>query len=355
MALKTMIEDLYLYNDWAHERLFRMSDHLTEAGLDQPFAMGFGSLRATMFHILSAEQIWLERWNQVPWREFPTDPRNKSMSEIASELRRVAAERQRLLDEGRASGWKRVVTYRDSRGHEYSNPLDELLLHVANHSSHHRAQALHYLKRLGQTTPGGIDYVFYRLARPTVPQEDATAQTLRGYGLEVATGPGVELSWDRGWIERYFAYHDWATARLLTLAETLDDVALDQDFGMGPGSIRKTVLHLHDAERWWLENWTGTPGPFPHSAPQTSLAEARRSWSNIADRRNAFIASQDSDSAARIVAVFAGGPPVRVQVIESLIQLCTHGTHHRAQLSNMLRQSNLSPPPLDFIVWRREG
>jgi uncharacterized damage-inducible protein DinB len=37
-----------------------------------------------------------------------------------------------------------------------------------------------------------------------------------------------------------------------------------------------------------------------------------------------------------------------------MIQLCGHGTHHRAQLINMLRHSQCSPPACDYIVWVRE-
>ena len=57
----TLIEDLYRYNDWANERVLDMCNELTHEQLDAPRALGLGSLRNTLFHILTAEEIWLER------------------------------------------------------------------------------------------------------------------------------------------------------------------------------------------------------------------------------------------------------------------------------------------------------
>jgi uncharacterized damage-inducible protein DinB len=36
---------------------------------------------------------------------------------------------------------------------------------------------------------------------------------------------------------------------------------------------------------------------------------------------------------------------------ESLLQLGVHGTHHRAQAINMLRQLGARTPPTDYLDW----
>jgi uncharacterized damage-inducible protein DinB len=351
MATVSIIDDLYRYNDWAHGRIFGLCQGLTDEQLDAPRPMGFGTLRATLFHILSAEQIWLERWRGVPWRPFPMQPGGATLDQIADGLRRVADERRQLLDRERADGWKRIVTYRDSRQNQYSRSLDDLLLHVANHGIHHRSQALNFLKQFDRTLPAGVDYLFYRLARPTIEQDTAAIEALRAYGLEHNTEPGVDVAWDGRLVQRYWAYHDWANARVLDLAAGLDDAALDRDFQMGPGTIRKTLLHLHDVEPWWLRNWTEGTSALERSPRDMSIADMRSTWMDVARRRDAFIASLDDAGAQRVVAVLAGGPPTKFRVIESLVQLCGHGTHHRAQLINMLRQSGVTPPELDIIDW----
>jgi uncharacterized damage-inducible protein DinB len=49
-----------------------------------------------------------------------------------------------------------------------------------------------------------------------------------------------------------------------------------------------------------------------------------------------------------------GPMSIRMPVIESMVQLCTHGTDHRAQLLNMLRHSGVTAPGIDYVVWIRE-
>jgi uncharacterized damage-inducible protein DinB len=350
----TMIDDFYRHDDWANGRILRLCEGLTDAQLDQPREMGFGSLRATVFHILAAEQIWLERWEGQPWRPFPFEPQGMSLNEIAAQLQNVANQRNALIERDRAPQWQRQVTFLDSKRNEYVQPLNHLLVHVANHGVHHRAQALHYLKQFGRTVPVGLDFLVFKLAYPNTPQDRDAAAAMHQYGLEVDLGPGLQVAFNAEEIQRYFAYHDWANQRLLELVLPLDASALDRDFDMGCGSIRKTFLHLFDAEPWWLKNWAGELTAAEHSPSDTSIPRLQNAWAAVAQQRNAFIAGLNEERASQVVSMLVGGPPLKFRIIDSLIQICVHATHHRAQLVNMLRQSGIQPPGLDYIGWIRE-
>lgn len=349
----SLVEDLYRYNDWAHGRLFRLCDGLDDTQLDEPREMGFGSLRNTLFHIMIAEQIWMERWKLIPWRPFPVDAGGMPLAEIESRLDELSRDRQRLMDSERNDNWNRSVTYRDSKGNEYTNDLSSLLLHVANHSTHHRAQALNFLKSYGRTIPVGLDYLMYKLARPTLVQMPETTQTLGQAGLELASAAGNNVHWDATFMQRYFEYHDWATDKVIDSLQSAEAAAWDIEFPMGLGTIRKTLTHLLDAESWWWGIWQGTGSGWPDSSG-LGASELRDHWIDLRLKRRQFISNLNSDSAQRVTEAIAGGPIVKIRVIESLVQLCTHGTHHRAQLVNMLRRSQLKPPAIDVIVWLRD-
>jgi uncharacterized damage-inducible protein DinB len=350
----TIIDDLYRYNSWANDRIFALCDGLTDDQLDAPHEIGLGSLRNTLFHILAAEEIWLERWSGKPWRPFPLQAEGLPLAEMARRLQQVAADRQALVDRQRPEGWQRVCQYKDSKGNSYRLPLRGLLVHVANHGIHHRAQALQYLKRCGRTVPGGLDYLFFRIAKPHHQQEPATAESLRQYGLEVATGASPAVGWDANLVRNYFAYGDWANARLLPLVAGLDDAALDRPWGMGMDTLRKTLLHIADAERWWLRNWTTGPTAYERAPETTSIAQWQEDWAQMAAERNRFIEALDEPAAQRVVTALVGPMTIRVAVIESLVQLGGHGTHHRAQLINMLRHTGQSPPGCDYSLWLLE-
>ena len=354
MTHNSILDDLYRFNAWANDRIFARCEGLLDSQLDERREMGFGTLRNTMFHVLAAEETWLQRWNTLPSRPFPMEAQGLSLGEISRRLKVVAADRQTLMDRERPAGWQRICSYKDSKGNSYSNWLAGLLLHVANHGIHHRAQALSFLKRFGRTVSGGLDYVFFRLAKPNVRQDAATVEAMRQFGLEVETGSSPAVVLDANLIRNYFAYGDWANRRLLDLAAPLGNAALDRSFGMGMDTIRKTVLHIADAERWWLKNWTVGPAAFERAPESTAIAQVRAAWDQLIADRNCFMYPLDAASAERVVTAIVGPMSVRTPVIESMIQLCGHGTHHRAQLINMLRHSGVTAPGCDLVVWLRE-
>ncbi len=345
-------EDFFRFNSWANQRLLRACQELSDLQLDERLEMGFGSLRGTLFHILAAEEIWLERWQSVPWRPFPMEPQGASLSEIGRRLEQVDQARQAFLEPHRETQFRATIEYRDSRGNAYQNPLDELLVHVANHGIHHRAQALNFLKRFGRPIPVGLDYILYRLAHPSVLQSESTQTHLEQFGLEIAVREGTPVSFDQPWLKRFFAYHDWAQYEVLNLVESLEDAAIDHDFGMGHGSIRKTFMHVLNAERRWLAYWKGASAD-ANVLPSQTTDQLRAVWAQTAEARNAFLAAIDSAEADRIVEMNLGGTPIRFTINETLLQIVCHGTHHRAQMLNMLRHCDVKPPAIDFVVWVR--
>jgi uncharacterized damage-inducible protein DinB len=355
MPSTTIIESLYAFSDWANRKLFQHCASLTDQQLDEPREIGFGSLRNTLFHNLAAEEVWLERWTNVPWRPFPMAADGLSLPDMMVRFEQVDQQRQQLIDLGRSNDWQSDHTYKDAKGNPYTNRLKDLLLHVANHSIHHRAQALQYLKQFGIQIPGGLDYLFYKLAYPSGKQEPATVAALRSHGLDVELGSSPAVDWDRQLVVDYFAYGDWAVDKLFPLVHLLEADQLDRDFRMGMGTIRKTWLHLFDAEAWWWNNWTIGPSPFHKLPNTTSLHEVQQKWHGLRKQRNEWIDSLDATSAQRVVVGKFGESMLHFPIIESMLQLCGHGTHHRAQLVNMLRHSELKPPAIDFVVKLRES
>ncbi len=347
------IEDLYRYNDWANAKVFGLCEGLTHPQLDEKRELGPGTLRNTLFHILEAEQIWLERWQVAPWRPFQMDSLGMDIDHIEAQLRQVAQARAQLVKSEKGSRWQRVVNYKDSRGNERHETLDAQLLHVANHSVYHRAQALAYLKSFGKTLPVGVDYLLYKLARPNLEQDAQAQAGFKAMGLEVSKAPGWNVAWDAQLYQRYVAYGRWATFQLLELLADADAATLDRDFGMGPGTIRKTLTHLLDAEAKWACILDDRLDAF-QPAGQLEIAEITARLEAIFSQSAERVGSLDDAAASRIVTARPGGHPLKLRVSEALLQLCCHGTHHRAQLVNMLRQSGRTVPPSDLIAWWRE-
>ncbi|MCO6044385.1 DinB family protein [Aeoliella sp. ICT_H6.2] len=354
MQYTTILQDMFAHNDWANAKLYDLSSDLTDTQLDEPREMGFGSLRNTLFHMLEAERVWLGRWRGEPAPPLARDAEGLSISEIRARAASVASDRNELVASEATDNFTRQVTFKDGQQNEWTFTLGDLMNHVVNHGMHHRAQALSYLKSFGRKVPGGLDYLFYKIAYPSCEVPEASLQPLRSYGLEVATAEGRIPHFDRSRIEFYFAYSEWAMDRVFAGAAELAEPQLDQAFDMGTGSLRNNLQHMIDAERWWLGNWAADRSAFPRGEEPRSLSSMREQYAMVCGQRNQFIESLDDKSADRIVYVAIGGPENCYRVTESLVQLCGHGTHHRAQCANMLRQLGIAVGWLDIVQWLRE-
>ncbi len=349
-----ILHELFQHGDWANRKLLDLSASLTDAQLDQSREMGFRTLRNTFFHIYEAERLWMDRFHGEVPAPFRVDSEGMSLSEISTQYAAVVASRNQLLDEEAKSDFTREVKFTDLADREWVFPVGDLLNHVSNHGVHHRAQVLNFLKQFDIKIPGGVDYIFYKLAFPTCPQPQESFAALTQYGLEVSTELVPRVGWDQARILRYFAHDDWALRKVFDAAAGLTDEQFDACIDMGMGSLRKNLQHIIDAGRWWLGNWSEDGSPFPRGEAPRSLLEMQAQAQEAAHHRLVFIKSLDQEGADRIVSVTAGGPTTCFRVSESLIQLCVHGTHHLAQCLNMIRQLGGTPPSIDLISWLRE-
>jgi uncharacterized damage-inducible protein DinB len=237
----------------------------------------------------------------------------------------------------------------------YCHRLGDLLLHLANHSMHHRAQALNMLRKHGRSVPGGLDYLFYKLVHPSFPQSGEMLALVQSWKFEV--GPVAEPTprFDAARLRQYCDYGNWATDLLLTAAADVPPEDWARDFAIGPGSMQKTLSHLADAERWWLWNLTRAAGEFSTTSETISPGELRSAWRAHVAERNAWLAGQGDAALGDVVEGKVPGGVLQFRRGEVLLQLCGHGTHHRAQVVNMFRQLGERIQALDFVAWIRLG
>ena len=160
MANASQLRKLVAYNQWANEKILRAIDRMTAEELAQPVDAYIGSIAKNLQHVLLATRVWLARWQGAtpPALTAPvTDPWPDAYAVTHAEFRAFVAS----LTDIEAD---RVVNYQDSRGNPFTVPLDQLITHVVNHGTHHRAETGMLLERRGRS-PGDMDYVYYCLGR----------------------------------------------------------------------------------------------------------------------------------------------------------------------------------------------
>ncbi len=349
------IREFFRHNDWGRDRILALADPLDDAQLDREFEMGRGSLRQTIIHLWGAERYWLNCW-LAPHNPAEIDPVSPAgIADLRALFRATAAERERFLSSLSDDDLRSEVVVRHSTGDEDTLVLADMMLHVCNHGAHHRAQALNMLRHLGVAVPN-LGYLFMKVEHPTVRFEPESAGKLREGGLTVGEEPLPPVDFDPALLSRGLAYGDWASKRIVASAGKLDDQRLDQPFEMGLGTLRKTLLHIVDAESWWVDNWTGAAQPeWEKTAETTAIGELVSTFAEVRRRRDSHLSGISPDALLRVVPVWAT-PELKLhfRLGESVVQLIDHGTNHRAQAVNMLRHLGAPVPSLDFDDWLEE-
>jgi uncharacterized damage-inducible protein DinB len=160
MADSAMLKKLAAYNRWANGRILTAIDGMTPAELAKPVDAYVGSLAKNLQHVLWAERIWLARWKGQPPPTLAAAMADSWPDAYAETDGELCAFVEPLGDQD----LDQVVNYANSRGERFAVPLSQLVTHVVNHGTAHRAETGLLLERIGRS-PGDLDFVYYCLRR----------------------------------------------------------------------------------------------------------------------------------------------------------------------------------------------
>jgi uncharacterized damage-inducible protein DinB len=164
------LQRMYRYQDWAMEQLWPALEQLTAEELDTPGCSGNGTIRQTLTHLVTVQNGWF-LWFDGTRSAAEAQSMRRSVTDFATVADARVAWREasdraiacvgKLSDADLAKVW----TAERPGGMTVSLPLGELLLHVANHGTHTRAQVAAAVRRLGKE-PGVLEYLKFALLNP---------------------------------------------------------------------------------------------------------------------------------------------------------------------------------------------
>ncbi len=157
-------------------------------------------------------------------------------------------------------------------------------------------------------------------------------------------------------LKQYAAYNIWSNQKIANVILNLTEEKQQAELPSSFSSIYKTVLHMWDAESiWWQrmklqdrlvipsENYKGTMVDIINGLAQQSNQWAE--WiSNASDLAIDHVFQYQNTRKEQF----------KQPIYQMLLHVFNHGTFHRGQLVNMLRQLGVEKiPPTDFILWSR--
>ena len=148
--LKEHLLHLLKYNDWATREAA-----ISLKGIEKKDA----KLLELLSHIVSAQKVWLER---TLGREVYSNPWQKhTVEECISLSTSQTSEWINLLEGINDNELDKQIEYTNSTGNSYINTIKDIVAHLINHSTYHRAQIAQRVKALGGK-PAVTDYIVYQ-------------------------------------------------------------------------------------------------------------------------------------------------------------------------------------------------
>ena len=147
MNLADYLRRQFAYDEWANREVLaalRASGNASQRSLQ------------LMAHLLSAERIWLERLKQQP-QSSPVWPK-MALEECKAQAAEMAGLWREYLDLITAGDVNQSVSYKNSKGEEWSSTIVDILSHVVLHSAYHRGQIASHMRESGQT-PAYTDFI----------------------------------------------------------------------------------------------------------------------------------------------------------------------------------------------------
>jgi len=156
-----------------------------------------------------------------------------------------------------------------------------------------------------------------------------------------------------------FEHNIWATHTLLRACASLTPEQLDRPFEMGPGSVRKTLLHMASAQIYWTDRLLDRaradaqyPGETHRAASVDEIAKLHQQTS--AEFQQVALSLIEGGKLAETIKASPRPEAHPIRIASVLYHVCHHGTHHRAQILNMLRHLGVRPlPAIDVDDWEQ--
>jgi uncharacterized damage-inducible protein DinB len=161
MPTRAYFVTLAKYNAWANRRLYDAVAMLDGIEYRRSRASFFGSIHATLNHILVGDRMWSAR---IAGLTPPPLRLNQILHEDLASLRAARESEDEALI-GLVSGLSEAaldgdLSYRTSRGEPQRDPLRFVLGHVFNHQTHHRGQ-VHDMLSQTAVAPPELDLIYF--------------------------------------------------------------------------------------------------------------------------------------------------------------------------------------------------
>lgn len=149
------------YNSWANRKVGSFILNAPESLFDEEVKSSMTSLRQTVYHIWDAEFIWMRRIQGESLHDWPSKNFNGTRDETIAAWTEGSEILEDFVKNQEFSFGSVIVSYRNLKGDLFQNSVEQIIMHVVNHSTFHRGQIVTILRGLGYTDLASSDLITY--------------------------------------------------------------------------------------------------------------------------------------------------------------------------------------------------
>ena len=153
-------QELLKYNTWANTRLLDAVARLDSSQFTRALGGSYPSVQATLTHIVWAEWVWLERWQDRSPKQVFAPEEFPSVSDLRVRWSPIQAAQETFVASLTPEQLQRVGRYTNMKGEVWEYALWRQLHHLFNHSTYHRGQVTNMLRLLG-AQPAPTDFLVF--------------------------------------------------------------------------------------------------------------------------------------------------------------------------------------------------
>jgi len=156
--------ELATYNIWATDIVCSWLEKISENQWLQQIRSSFNSIQETSLHIISAENAWCQRINNVENVVWLQKEFKGTKEEQITLWKTISSNLKKVIEDFDELQLQSMLTFKRLNGDEYTMPYYQVFAHVFNHSTFHRGQLVTMLREAGFTEVASTDLLnFYRL------------------------------------------------------------------------------------------------------------------------------------------------------------------------------------------------
>ncbi len=159
--MRALLTEQAAYNSWANNLVINTMKSVEPHLIEKMVNSSFQSLRDTVIHCWSAEDIWLQRLNNVEDTIWAQSIFKGSFDDACNNWLLSSTGLEKFLENSNDALLTTECRYKDLKGNQYTTPVYQVLHHVFNHATYHRGQLITLLRQVGVTTLPRTDFIVF--------------------------------------------------------------------------------------------------------------------------------------------------------------------------------------------------